>query len=85
MRTTSPLLDYLLMPDTSGISIEDVFCQTVAENVDALQVCLVKCKRVLKQANKTHSKLLTKMAELKQVKEESLPDMATHRDAMEAM
>ena len=55
------------------------------ENVDALQVCLVKCKKVLKQANKTHGKLLTKMVKLKEVQEKSLPTKATHVEAMEAL
>ena len=61
------LLDYFLMPDNSGVTLDDIFCRAVAENVDALQVCLVKCKKVLKQANKTHGKLLTKMVKLKEV------------------
>ena len=30
------LLDYFLMPDNSGVSLDDIFCQAVAENVDAL-------------------------------------------------
>ena len=79
------LLDYLLMPDTSGISLEDVICWAVVENVDTLQIHLAKCKKVLKQANKTHAKLLTKMAKLKQVEEESLPDKAAQSKAQEEM
>ena len=46
------LLDYFLMPDTPGISIEDVFCQTVAGNIDAVQIHLAKYKKVLKQVKK---------------------------------
>ena len=79
------LLDYFLMPDNSGVTLDDILCQAVVENVDALQVRLAKCKKVLKQANKTHGKLLTKMRGLKEVQEKSLPTEAAHVEAMEAM
>ena len=46
------LLDYFLMPENTGVSLEDVISQVVAENVDALEVCLVKSKKVLKEACK---------------------------------
>ena len=55
------------------------------ENIDALQVCLVKCKKILKQANKTHGKLLTWIAKLKETKEKSLPTEAAHAKATEAL
>ena len=63
----------------------NIFCQAVVENVDALQVHLVKCKKILKQANKTHDKLLTQMAKLKETQEKSLPTKATHTEATEAL
>ena len=56
------LLDYFLMPNNTGVALDDILCHAVAENIDALQVRLVKCKKVLKQANRTHRKLLTKIA-----------------------
>ena len=65
------LLDFLLMPNNTNVSLEDIFWQAVAENVDVLQVLLVKCKKILKQANKTHGKLLTQMAKLKETQEKS--------------
>ena len=79
------LLDYFLMPDNLGVTLDDIFCQAVAENVDALQARLVKCKKVLKQANKTHGKLLTRMVKLKEAQEKSLPTEAAHVKAMEAL
>ena len=79
------LLDYFLMPDNSGVSLDDIFCWAVAENVDTLQVHLVKCKKVLKHANKTHGKLLTKMVKLKESQQKSLPTEATHVEATEAL
>ena len=79
------LLDFLLMPDNTNVSLEDVFWRAVAENVDALQVHLVKCKQILKQANKTHGKLLTRMAKLKETQEKSLPTEAAHAEATEAL
>ena len=79
------LLDFFLMPDNTNISLDDIFWQAVAENVDALQVCLVKCIKILKQANKTHGKLLTWMARLKETQEKSLPSEAVYAEAMEAL
>ena len=55
------------------------------ENVDALQVCLVKCKKILKQANKTHGKLLTWMTKLKGTQEKSLSTKAAHVKATAAL
>ena len=81
----SDLLDYFLMLANTGVTLDDILCCAVAENVDALQVCLVKCKKVLKQANKTHGKLLTKMVKLKEVQKKSLPTEATHVEATEAL
>ena len=79
------LLDYFLMPDNSGVTLDDIFCRAVVENVDALQVCLAKCKKVLKQANKTHGKLLTRMVKLKEVQEKSLLTEAAHIEVTEAL
>ena len=53
--------------------------------MDAVQVCLVKCKKILKQANKTHGKLLTEMVRLKETQEKSLPTKAVHTEATEAL
>ena len=52
-------LDYFLMPENTGVSLEHIIGWVVAENVDALEVCLVKSKKVLKEASKMQTKLLT--------------------------
>ena len=79
------LLDFFLMPDNTNVSMDNIFWQAVVENVDALQVRLVKCKKILKQANKTHGKLLTQRARLKETQERSLPTKAAHVEAKEAL
>ena len=51
--------DYFLMPENTGVSLEHIIGWVVAKNVDALEVHLVKSKKVLKEASKTQTKLLT--------------------------
>ena len=53
------LLDYFLMQENTGVSLENIIGQVVAENVDTLEVHLVKSKKVLKEASKMQTKLLT--------------------------
>ena len=79
------LLDFFLMPKNTNVSLDNIFWWAVAENVDALQVHLVKCKKILKQANKTCGKLLTQMAKLKETQENSLPTKAAHIEATKAL
>ena len=75
------LLDYFLMPENSGVSLEDIMGQVVAENMDALEVCLVKSRKVLKEASKTQSKLLTRVAKQKIALEKGHPTEAAHQEA----
>ena len=44
------LLNYFLIPENTGVSLEDIIGQVVVENVDALEVRLAKGKKVLKEA-----------------------------------
>ena len=46
------LLDYFLMPENTGVSLENIIGWVVAENMDSLEVRLVKSKKVLKEASK---------------------------------
>ena len=39
------LLDFLLMPENTGVSLKHIFDRMVAENVDALEMHLVKSKK----------------------------------------
>ena len=53
----------------------------MAENVDALEVRLVKSKKVLKEASKMQSKLLTRVAKQKMAMEKGHPTEAAHQEA----
>ena len=79
------LLDYFLMPKNTGVSLEDIIGQVVAENVDALEVCLVKSKKVLKEATKTQPKLLTRVVKQKMAQEKSQPTKVAHQEATRAL
>ena len=59
------LLDYFLMPENMGVILEDIIGRIAAENVDAPEVCLVKSRKLLKEASKTQTKLLTCIAKQK--------------------
>ena len=79
------LLNYILMPENTGVSLENIIGQVVAENVDTLQVRLVKSKKVLKEASKTQTKLLTCMAKQKLALEKGHPTEAAHEEAARAL
>ena len=79
------LLDYFLMPEKTGVSLEDIIDQMVAENVDALEGRLAKGKKVLKEATKAQSKLLTRVAKQKMAQEKSHPTEAAHKEARKAL
>ena len=65
------LLNFLLMPENTGVGLKHVIDQVVAKNVDALEVCLVKSKKLLKEASKTQTKLLTHLAKQKMTLEKT--------------
>ena len=81
----SALLNYFLMPKNTVVSLEDIIGRVVAENVDTLKVCLVKSKKVLKEATKTQSKLLTRVVKQKMAQEKSHPTEAAHQEATRAL
>ena len=47
------------MPENTGVGLRHILDQVVAENVDALEVCLAKSRKLLKEALKTQARLLT--------------------------
>ena len=65
------LLDFLLMPENTDVSLKHIIDRVVAENADALEVCLVKSKKLLKEASKTQTKLLTHLAKQKMTLEKT--------------
>ena len=79
------LLDYFLMPENTGVSLENIISQVVAKNVDALEVCLVKSKKVLKEASKTQTKLLTRVVKQKLALDKGHPTEVAHEEAARAL
>ena len=75
------LLDYFLMPENTGVSLENIIGRVVAENVDALEVRLVKSRKLLKESSKTQTKLSTRIAKQKLTLEKGHPTKAAHEEA----
>ena len=65
------LLDFLLMPENTSVSLKHIFDWVVAENVDALEMHLVKSKKLLKEASKAQTKLLTQLTKQKRTLEKT--------------
>ena len=53
------LLDFLLMPENTGIGLRHIFNRAVAKNVEALEMHLIKSRKLLKEELKTQTRLLT--------------------------
>ena len=79
------LLDYFLMLENMGVSLENIIGWVVAENVNALEVCLVKSRKLLKEASKTQTKLLTCVAKQKLALEKGHSTKAAHDEAARAL
>ena len=79
------LLDYFLMPENTGVSLEDIIGRVVAENVDALEVRLIKSRKLLKEASKTQTKLLTHVAKQKLALEKGHPTKVAHDEAAKVL
>ena len=79
------LLHYFLMPENTGVSLEDIIGGVVAENVDALEVHLIKSRKLLKEASKTQTKLLTCVAKQKLALEKGHPTKVAHDEAAKAL
>ena len=65
------LLDFLLMPENTGVGLKHIFDRVMAENVDALKMRLVKSKKLLKEALKAQTKLLTWLTKQKMTLEKT--------------
>ena len=59
------LLDFLLIPENTGVGLRHIINRAVAENMDALEMCLVKSRKLLKEASKTQTRLLTHLTKQK--------------------
>ena len=65
------LLDFLLIPENTSVGLKHIIDQVVAENVDALEMPLVKSKKLLKEASKAQTKLLTWLTKQKMTLEKT--------------
>ena len=59
------------MPENTGVGLKHIFDWVVAENVDALKMCLIKSKKLLKEASKSQTKLLTQLTKQKMTLEKT--------------
>ena len=65
------LLDFLLILENTGVSLKHIIDRLVAENVDALEMRLIKSKKLLKEASKSQTKLLTQLTKQKMTLEKT--------------
>ena len=65
------LLNFLLMPENTGIGLRHIMDWVVAKNVDTLEMRLVKSRKLLKEASKTQTKLLTHLMKQKMTLEKA--------------
>ena len=79
------LLNFFLMPENTGVGLKHVIDRVVAENVDALEVRLIKSKKLLKEASKTQTKLLTHIAKQKLTFEKSHLSKAARDETSKAL
>ena len=81
------LLDYFLMPENMGVSLENIICWVVAKNVDALEVCLIKSRKLLKEASIDTDQTveLTRIAKQKLALEKGHPTKVAHDEAAKAL
>ena len=79
------LLDFLLMPENTGMGLRHIMDWVVAKNVDALEVCLVKSRKLLKEASKAQTKLLTHLMKQKMTLEKAHISKRTRDETREAL
>ena len=65
------LLNFLLMVENTGTGLRHIINWAVAENVNTLEICLLKSKKLLKEASKSQTKLLTQLTKQKMTLEKS--------------
>ena len=79
------LLDFFLMLENTSIGLKHIIDQVVAENVDALEVHLVKKMKLLKEASKTQTKLLTHLVKQKMTLEKTHLSKKAHDKTSNAL
>ena len=79
------LLDFLLALENTGVSLKHIIDQVVAKNVDALEMHLVKSKKLLKEASKSQTKLLTWLMKQKMTLEKTRLSKKVHDETLKAL
>ena len=79
------LLDFLLMPENTGVSLRHIIDWVVAENMDALEVRLAKSRKLLKEALKTLARLLTCLTKQKITLEKTHISKKTRDETQEVL
>ena len=79
------LLNFLLMPENTGIGLRHIIDRVVAENMDALEVHLAKSRKLLKEALKTQARLLTCLTKQKITLEKTHISKKTRDETQEAL
>ena len=79
------LLNFLLMPENTGVSLRHIINRVVAENVDALEVHLAKSRKLLKEASKTQARLLTHLMKQKITLEKTHISKKTRDETQEVL
>ena len=79
------LLDFLLMPEYTGVSLRHIIDRVVAKNVDALKVCLAKSRKLLKEASKTQARLLMWLTKQKITLEKTNISKKTCKETQEVL
>ena len=79
------LLDFLLMPENTGVGLRHIIDQMVAENMDALEVHLAKSRKLLKEALKTQARLLTHLTKQKITLEKTHISKKTRDETQEVL
>ena len=79
------LLDFLLMPENTGVGLKHIINQVVAENVNALEMRLVKSKKLLKEDSKSETKLLTRLTKQKMTLEKTRLSKKVRDETLKAL
>ena len=78
-------LDFLLMPENTGIGLRHIINRVIAENMDAIKVHLAKSRKLLKEASKTQARLLTHLTKQKITLEKTHISKKTRDETQEVL
>ena len=73
------------MPENTSVGLKHIFDRVVAENVDALEMRLIKSKKLLKEALKSQTKLLTWLTKQKMTLEKTRLSKKVHDETSKVL